>query len=212
MHFFSPFLLSNNHICYISIEYFISFLLLWFCVSFSGNVNLHEGKGKSKSTIIILVVLGSCLLLVVTFACYLLTLKRKEKKGFCKEGCSSSQETTIFLTRCFFCLILLKLEFYFIDDSSAGPPSKKLISYFSGVSTQTTHCFPLSELEDATGKFERRIGSGGYGIVYYGKLQDGTEIAVKVLTNDSYQGTREFSNEVASFSSLFPFFFCLTFF
>ncbi|MQM01298.1 hypothetical protein Taro_034059 [Colocasia esculenta] len=88
------------------------------------------------------------------------------------------------------------------DDTSAALPTKKLISYFSGVSSQTSHSFSLSELEDATGKFERRIGSGGYGIVYYGKLKDGKEIAVKVLTNDSYQGTREFSNEVSLLSRI----------
>jgi hypothetical protein len=28
----------------------------------------------------------------------------------------------------------------------------------------------LSEIEDATDKFEKRIGSGGFGIVYYGKM------------------------------------------
>lgn len=54
----------------------------------------------------------------------------------------------------------------------------------------------LSDIEDATKKFEKKIGSGGFGVVYYGKLTDGREIAVKVLTNDSYQGKREFSNEV----------------
>lgn len=56
----------------------------------------------------------------------------------------------------------------------------------------------MSEIEDATGKFQKRIGSGGFGIVYYGKLKDGKEIAVKVLTNDSFQGIREFLNEVTS--------------
>ncbi|CAA7389483.1 unnamed protein product [Spirodela intermedia] len=129
------------------------------------------------------------------------------------EGKGKSKSTIIILAVLGSCLLLVvtfvcclltlkrkeKKDFY---GSSAGPPSKKLISYFSGVSTQTTHCFPLSELEDATGKFERRIGSGGYGIVYYGKLQDGMEIAVKVLTNDSYQGTREFSNEVSLLSRI----------
>lgn len=54
----------------------------------------------------------------------------------------------------------------------------------------------LAEIEEATKGFEKKIGSGGFGVVYYGKLKDGKEIAVKVLTNNSYQGKREFSNEV----------------
>jgi hypothetical protein len=80
----------------------------------------------------------------------------------------------------------------------AAAPAKKLGSYFSEVATESAHRFSLSEIENATGKFERRIGSGGFGIVYYGKLADGREIAVKLLTNDSYQGIREFLNEVCS--------------
>lgn len=81
-------------------------------------------------------------------------------------------------------------------------PAKKLGSYFSEVATESAHRFALSEIEDATGKFEKRIGSGGFGIVYYGKLADGREIAVKLLTNDSYQGIREFLNEVALLSRI----------
>ncbi|KAL6642067.1 hypothetical protein ACP70R_020248 [Stipagrostis hirtigluma subsp. patula] len=81
-------------------------------------------------------------------------------------------------------------------------PAKKLGSYFSEVATESAHRFALSEIEDATDKFERRIGSGGFGIVYYGKLADGREIAVKLLTNDSYQGIREFLNEVTLLSRI----------
>jgi hypothetical protein len=81
-------------------------------------------------------------------------------------------------------------------------PAKKLGSYFSEVATESAHRFALSEIEDATDKFEKRIGSGGFGIVYYGKLADGREIAVKLLTNDSYQGIREFLNEVCFCFSL----------
>ncbi|XP_062182367.1 probable LRR receptor-like serine/threonine-protein kinase At1g67720 [Phragmites australis] len=81
-------------------------------------------------------------------------------------------------------------------------PAKKLGSYFSEVATESAHRFSLSEIEDATEKFKRIIGSGGFGIVYYGKLTDGREIAVKLLTNDSYQGIREFLNEVTLLSRI----------
>ncbi|XP_072953940.1 probable LRR receptor-like serine/threonine-protein kinase At1g67720 [Typha angustifolia] len=87
-------------------------------------------------------------------------------------------------------------------DTISPPPAKKLSSYFSEVATESAHRYALLEIEDATGKFEKRIGSGGFGIVYYGKLADGKEIAVKVLTNDSYQGIREFLNEVTLLSRI----------
>lgn len=77
---------------------------------------------------------------------------------------------------------------------------KNLASSLAEAPAEVAHYFPLSEIEDATKNYERRIGSGGFGVVYYGKLKDGREIAVKVLSNDSFQGKREFSNEVTLFS------------
>ncbi|XP_057472158.1 probable LRR receptor-like serine/threonine-protein kinase At1g67720 isoform X1 [Actinidia eriantha] len=67
---------------------------------------------------------------------------------------------------------------------------------------EAAHCFTLSELEDATRKFERKVGSGGYGLVYYGRLKEGKEIAVKVMINNSFQGKQQFSNEVTLLSRI----------
>jgi len=61
---------------------------------------------------------------------------------------------------------------------------------------EAAHCYSLSVIEKSTNNFAKKIGSGGFGVVYYGKLNDGKEIAVKVLNSNSYQGKREFSNEV----------------
>lgn len=80
--------------------------------------------------------------------------------------------------------------------------ANKLVSSFGDVAKDAAHCFTWSELEHATKEFERKIGSGGFGIVYYGKLKDGREIAVKLLTSNSYQGKREFSNEVTLLSRI----------
>lgn len=78
----------------------------------------------------------------------------------------------------------------------------------AAAAAEAANCFTLSEIDDATRKFEQKIGSGGFGVVYYGKMQDGKEIAVKVLINNSYQGKREFSNEVDfHVHTLFLFFF-----
>jgi hypothetical protein len=53
------------------------------------------------------------------------------------------------------------------------------------------HWYTLKELETATGMFsdENVIGEGGYGIVYHGVLENGTQVAVKNLLNNRYQTT-----------------------
>ncbi|CAL9184435.1 unnamed protein product [Musa hybrid cultivar] len=58
--------------------------------------------------------------------------------------------------------------------------------------------FTLRELEVATDNFsdENVIGEGGYGTVYHGILEDGTQIAVKNLLNNKGQAEKEFKVEV----------------
>ncbi|XP_077220506.1 cysteine-rich receptor-like protein kinase 43 [Tasmannia lanceolata] len=58
--------------------------------------------------------------------------------------------------------------------------------------------FDLQTLQTATNNFsdENRLGSGGFGPVFKGRLPDGQEIAVKKLSLNSRQGLREFTNEV----------------
>ena len=86
---------------------------------------------------------------------------------------------------------------YVSDQLGHAQPAQRIVSSLNDAAAEAANCFTLSEIEDATRKFEKKIGSGGFGVVYYGKTQDGKEIAVKVLINNSYQGKREFSNEVA---------------
>ncbi|XP_043694557.1 putative receptor-like protein kinase At4g00960 [Telopea speciosissima] len=57
--------------------------------------------------------------------------------------------------------------------------------------------FSLQTLIAATRDFhsDHKLGEGGFGPVYKGKLRDGREIAVKKLSQRSNQGKREFMNE-----------------
>ncbi|XP_022716023.1 G-type lectin S-receptor-like serine/threonine-protein kinase At4g27290 isoform X2 [Durio zibethinus] len=50
--------------------------------------------------------------------------------------------------------------------------------------------------------FTNKIGEGGFGAVYRGKLPTGQEIAVKRLSKDSGQGLKEFKNEVIFIAKL----------
>ena len=85
-------------------------------------------------------------------------------------------------------------------DHIVSLPTQKLPSPKTDGPAEAAHCFSYFEIENATNKFEKKIGSGGFGVVYYGKLRGGKEIAVKALTSTSYQGKREFSNEVSCIS------------
>lgn len=56
--------------------------------------------------------------------------------------------------------------------------------------------FSPDEIVAATANYKKVIGRGGFGPVYYGRLTDGREVAVKVLDKESRQGETEFLNEV----------------
>ncbi|XP_047332040.1 cysteine-rich receptor-like protein kinase 43 [Impatiens glandulifera] len=57
--------------------------------------------------------------------------------------------------------------------------------------------FSFETLAQATRNFhtDQKLGQGGFGPVYKGKLKDGREIAVKKLSQTSNQGKREFMTE-----------------
>ncbi|MFS7959595.1 putative protein kinase RLK-Pelle-WAK-LRK10L-1 family [Helianthus anomalus] len=58
--------------------------------------------------------------------------------------------------------------------------------------------FSYAELQDATQHFDssKELGDGGFGTVYYGKLRDGREVAVKRLYDHNYKRVQQFMNEV----------------
>ncbi|KAL2623093.1 hypothetical protein R1flu_003298 [Riccia fluitans] len=62
--------------------------------------------------------------------------------------------------------------------------------------------FSLKEIKVMTQGYKKVIGKGGFGPVYYGKLPNGKEVAVKVRATDSKQGAKEFLNEVRLLSRL----------
>ncbi|KAJ0837084.1 putative protein kinase RLK-Pelle-DLSV family [Helianthus annuus] len=66
------------------------------------------------------------------------------------------------------------------------------------ISSSESLQYNFSTIKAATNDFSEnnKLGHGGFGVVYKGKLIDGTEIAVKRLAGNSQQGDIEFKNEV----------------
>ncbi|KAK1325671.1 putative LRR receptor-like serine/threonine-protein kinase [Acorus calamus] len=69
---------------------------------------------------------------------------------------------------------------------------------------QNVKTYSYKELKYATGDFSpaNKIGEGGFGSVYKGKLKDGTIVALKVLSAESRQGVREFLTEINVISDM----------
>ncbi|PVH64328.1 hypothetical protein PAHAL_2G238400 [Panicum hallii] len=62
--------------------------------------------------------------------------------------------------------------------------------------------FTYNDLENITHNFERLIGQGGFGLVYYGRLEDGTMVAAKMRSESSSHGLDEFLAEVQSLTKV----------
>ncbi|KAM3239251.1 hypothetical protein P3L10_014285 [Capsicum annuum] len=72
------------------------------------------------------------------------------------------------------------------------------------ISTVESLQYHLNTIRAATSNFssENKIGEGGFGVVYKGKLPNGQEIAVKRLSRSSGQGVEEFKNEIVLIAKL----------
>ncbi|KAG4935627.1 hypothetical protein JHK85_050546 [Glycine max] len=97
------------------------------------------------------------------------------------------------------------------EEGSSGTVKKQSALSFGGMVTASPlvglpeishlgwgHWFTLRDLELATNRFspENVIGEGGYGVVYRGKLINGSEVAVKKILNNLGQAEKEFRVEV----------------
>ncbi|KAL2636103.1 hypothetical protein R1flu_007582 [Riccia fluitans] len=85
-------------------------------------------------------------------------------------------------------------------DIPTGASTASNVSNQSGTcgaaAVKQARAFTLHEVQVATNNYKIKIGEGGFGPVYYGRLPDGTEVAVKMNSETSNQGTTEFINEV----------------
>ncbi|RWR72234.1 LEAF RUST 10 DISEASE-RESISTANCE LOCUS RECEPTOR-LIKE PROTEIN KINASE-like protein 2.1 isoform X2 [Cinnamomum micranthum f. kanehirae] len=76
-------------------------------------------------------------------------------------------------------------------------PIKNVEAFLQNCGSLAPKRYRYSKLKKITNSFKDKLGEGGYGGVFKGKLKDGRLVAVKVLNNSKGNG-EEFINEVAS--------------
>ncbi|WVZ08369.1 hypothetical protein V8G54_021715 [Vigna mungo] len=147
---------------------------------FDDNPELHKGSKKHFQLMlgISIGVLGILLILFLASLVLLLNLRRKTSRQKRDEKGISGRSST-----------------------------KPLTGYSFGrggnLMDEGTACYiTLSELKEATNNFSKKIGKGSFGSVYYGKMSDGKEVAVKTMTDLSSYGNQQFVNEVALLSRI----------
>ncbi|KAG5244711.1 G-type lectin S-receptor serine/threonine-protein kinase [Salix suchowensis] len=95
---------------------------------------------------------------------------------------------------------------HFDFDANPGSTNKESSSVDNRKKTWSKNMelplFSYESVSAATGQFSDKLGEGGFGPVYKGKLPTGLEVAVKRLSERSGQGLEEFRNETILIAKL----------
>ncbi|PHT90644.1 G-type lectin S-receptor-like serine/threonine-protein kinase [Capsicum annuum] len=102
------------------------------------------------------------------------------------------------------CSIVIAILGYFSCKLLAKHRGRKRKNDFLASEFEDLPLYNFDMLANATDNFHQssKLGQGGFGPVYKGKLPEGQEIAVKRLSQSSGQGLEEFMNEVVVISKL----------
>ncbi|KAF7078222.1 hypothetical protein CFC21_082696 [Triticum aestivum] len=95
-------------------------------------------------------------------------------------------------------LVALLLFFIMGRNQDEGPAN---IHNESDVQSRNRR-FTYTELKVVTSNFRRVLGEGGFGLVYDGFLEDGTQVAVKLRSQSSNQGVKEFLTEAQNLTGI----------
>ncbi|MQM06845.1 hypothetical protein Taro_039671 [Colocasia esculenta] len=139
---------------------------------------------KKKTKIIVPIVISASVSFVLLLAILVLVIRRARKQG---------TSETHGISQCLF-LFLLPFNLNSMHISTMQPNIVDNHRQKDNQQTQSHH-FKFSEILSITHNFEKAIGKGGFGIVYLGYLPDRTQVAVKLLSQSSSQGAKEFQAE-----------------
>ncbi|XP_059655456.1 rust resistance kinase Lr10-like isoform X2 [Cornus florida] len=80
----------------------------------------------------------------------------------------------------------------------------KIENFLENYKTLNPTRYAFNDIKKITGRFKHKLGQGGFGSVYRGKLDNGVPVAVKMLENPKGNG-EDFMNEVATISRIHHF-------
>lgn len=150
---------------------------------YDGNTHLKRGeKNKMHHKLILGISIGLLAVLFLLLTGSILILYRIRKKAayqHCSDKAHNSLRTSTKKSTPF-------------SSTRCGSLMDEGVAYY----------IPLHELEEATNNFSKKLGKGSFGPVYYGKLRDGKEVAVKIMTDTSSHATKQFATEVALLSRI----------
>ncbi|XP_029130278.1 G-type lectin S-receptor-like serine/threonine-protein kinase At1g11300 [Cajanus cajan] len=151
----------------------------------------HSELGKGKNTTIIItitVIIGTVIIVTCAFVMWRISNHPAKLWHLIKSERNRNNEAIQ----------------QFNNGESSEHPIHSVIEELSQVKLQDMLLFDFERVARATNNFHlsNKLGQGGFGPVYKGKLQDGQEIAVKRLSRASGQGLEEFMNEVVVISKL----------
>ncbi|KAI3505443.1 hypothetical protein L1887_27573 [Cichorium endivia] len=97
-----------------------------------------------------------------------------------------------------------KRDEYFVELTASGSFKDVNALEIHGGKGNNLFLFSFASIMSATNDFSigNKLGQGGFGPVYKGKLSDGLEIAIKRLSTTSCQGLVEFKNELVLIAKL----------
>ncbi|GAB4854121.1 hypothetical protein Ancab_039716 [Ancistrocladus abbreviatus] len=147
-------------------------------------VNDHKSRDGRRKKVIVLSIVCSAVLVFVISLCFLLWRKHK----------LTGNKIRIHDDR-----RVLQLGPNIVADATSAIKLK-----LGKRKAEELPLFCFCSIETATNYFSpsNKLGEGGFGPVYKGKLPGGQEIAVKRLAKNSGQGVEEFINEVTLISKL----------
>ncbi|KAL2483993.1 Cysteine-rich receptor-like protein kinase 29 [Forsythia ovata] len=114
------------------------------------------------------------------------------------KGSNKTRTIIIIVIPIVVCLILALCIAIYLKTKKSRKQREEIDLDDDQISTVESLQYEFGTIRDATNNFSdaNKLGQGGFGVVYKGKLPKGNEIAVKRLSRDSGQGDGEFKNEV----------------
>lgn len=150
--------------------------------NFEGNPKLTRGTQLGTSVKLIVGVSVAALAVLIIVILAILLLKRNSRR-------QASQQKFVYKGGPF--------------RARTKPSTGHAIARGGPVKEDGVACYiSLSDIEAATMKFSKSIGKGSFGVVYYGKMKDGKEVAVKIIADPTSQGTKQFLTEVSLLSRI----------